>query len=189
MGELPAVTSRYQDRLREQLMRAIERDDCNRIASLVRSGAPLHKLYHHPELVGRKVEPSVRDAALVNPVDWAALQLRLRPALLLLELGDERTGEGDPRPWPQELPRPSLASQTQVALVVAARYGHLGLLRGLLERGAPVAQQDHEGVSALRAAVAAGHLEAASLLLQYEAWVSEERRDEVLRLAHLDPRG
>lgn len=55
------------------------------------------------------------------------------------------------------------------ALMVAARGGHLPVLRLLLERGTPVNLADEAGAAALHYAVAAGELEAAELLLDWGA--------------------
>lgn len=181
---LPLVALRRQDALRNDLMAAIRKDDGGKIEQLVRSGAPLHQHYHHTDYVLRTVEPHVRDTLLVNPVDWAALEMRFRAAMQLLELADEiRHGLAEARPRPPVYEHINVAGETRVALCKAAELGHLGFLKMLLERGASVEQKNAEGFSALYCAVKNRQSEAVTLLLQFQALDCEERRDEVTAMA------
>lgn len=171
---------RTQDPLKKALVDAIERDDAEAIESLVRKGAPLYRHYYHSPQGPVKNELLVKDFDLVNPVDWAALSVRLRAAAQLLELGD---GRRSARPRQKESADISMAQETHVALAIAAAYGHLGLMRMLLERGAFVGQTDRQGKSALRLATQKGCSEAVALLLQYGAWDVESERNVVMKLA------
>jgi len=181
--EVPEATLRHQDTQRNQLMDAILRDDVERIDSLVKSGAPMYPHYHHPEFYLRSAEPHIRESALVNPVDWACLELRFRAAMQLLELADGMRCLAEARPRPKVLPDIDVAGQTKVALAKAAHHGHLGLLKMLLERGAPVSQKTAEGYSALYMAVHGGKADAVTFLLQYKAWDAEHQKEQVLELA------
>mmetsp|Transcript_63756 Transcript_63756/g.137161 ORF Transcript_63756/g.137161 Transcript_63756/m.137161 type:complete len:548 (-) Transcript_63756:28-1671(-) len=183
MDAIPVATLRHQDTLRSSLMEAITRDDPVKIHALVQRGAPLYQHYYHSPLGPPGVDAHVRDSDLVNPVDWAALELRFRAAMQLLELGDGRKSFAEVRPRPQALEELNLGGQTKVALNLAAQYGHLGLMRMLLERDAFVAQKSRTGASALHVAVEAGRADAAALLLQNDAWAVEEQRAQVLQLA------
>mmetsp|Transcript_108831 Transcript_108831/g.330950 ORF Transcript_108831/g.330950 Transcript_108831/m.330950 type:complete len:414 (-) Transcript_108831:115-1356(-) len=100
----------------------------------------------------------------------------------LLELADDRLAVVHDRQRNvfQEF---SVAGETRHAVNVAARHGHLGLLRLLLERSACVGQKSEHHESALQVAVQNGHAEVVAFLLQHGAWDVEERRWEVLELA------
>jgi len=186
MANIPVETLRQQDELRQLLMSAIVHDDPVQISTLVQRGAPLYPHYYHkptPHVGPPSIDPHFRDLGLVNPVDWAALELRFRAAMQLLELGDSRPALTEARPRPTVHGEIRLAIETKVALNLAALHGHLGLMRMLLERGAFVGQINLDGVSALHAAVYTEKPEAVALLLQYGAWDAEKHRREVIELA------
>mmetsp|Transcript_8576 Transcript_8576/g.19055 ORF Transcript_8576/g.19055 Transcript_8576/m.19055 type:complete len:531 (+) Transcript_8576:57-1649(+) len=168
-------------RLREALALAICHEDAVEIDSLVRQGASLFvDYYHRPGPLAAM--PS--EVGFVNPVDLAALDLRFSAAMQILELGDAQLAiESWDSRGKAHFCQVSLAKQTRHAVHSAAAHGHLGLLRMLLERSAFVGQVNAQQESALRLATQRGKSEAAMLLLEYGAWVAEDRQQEILSLA------
>mmetsp|Transcript_59997 Transcript_59997/g.110202 ORF Transcript_59997/g.110202 Transcript_59997/m.110202 type:complete len:279 (-) Transcript_59997:189-1025(-) len=143
--------------LRDALLCAIDHGSPAQIAAAVQQGAPLEGRFYDREGSG-----------LVNVVDWAALRQRFAAAVQLLELG-------------QNIP---LAGETTRAVNAAAEHGHMSLLRKLLMDGASAGQKNRSQESSLHVAVRAGHVQAAALLLQHGAWLVEERKADVVELAH-----
>mmetsp|Transcript_36058 Transcript_36058/g.64766 ORF Transcript_36058/g.64766 Transcript_36058/m.64766 type:complete len:601 (-) Transcript_36058:168-1970(-) len=158
--------------LRDALMRAVERDNAEEVESLVCSGAPLVTCYPY------RTPP---DVEFVNPVDWATIEMRFSSAMHILELSDDICAyEHDRR---RNVLQPiSVAMQTRYAVSLSARYGHVGLLRMLLDRSASIEQSNSENQSPLHVAVSRGNREAAVFLLKRGAWEYEAQQSEVLKL-------
>jgi len=177
---IPSLRVRPQERLREALVAAIRKDDSARIESLVLAGAPLSLDYYYRP---GPLASNPCQVGVVNPVDWAALDLRFRSAMQLLELGDGRVVPARAGKYSNPLAEVRMGEDCKAAVNVAACHGHLGLLRMLLERSAFVGQRNPKGESALHVACGSGRHEAAALLLQYGAWEAEIQREGVLKLA------
>lgn len=180
---IPEHILRAQDHLRRALKSAITKDDAIAIETAIRRGAPLYPHYFHGPAGPGASNPYLQKLGMVNPVDLAALELRFRAAMQILEIGEGRLMYTEARPRPAKHDHHRLAAGTKMALNMAAKHGHLGLMRMLLEHGCPVGQKDTEDQSALLIATHAGKVEATSLLLQYGAWQVEEQPDEVLAAA------
>ena len=63
-------------------------------------------------------------------------------------------------------------SNDRAALLEAAAQGHAKVVQVLLEHGANVSQQRHDGATPLRLAAAGGHYETAQLLIAHQADVN-----------------
>lgn len=166
--------ARVKDRivLRDAMMRAMEKNKPEEVDALVRCGAPLVACYPH------RVPP---DVTFVNPVDWAALHLRFSAAMQILELSDDiRAYEHDRNR--NVLHSINAAMQTMHAVSIAARYGHLGLLRMLLERSASIEQLSAQKESPLLTAVRNDHAEVTAFLLKRGAWEVEGQQSVVAQV-------
>ena len=137
-----------------------------------------------------------RHARLDNPLFAAAAgRLDLLQAMLD-EQGHARPDAGYCRvPWLHMLRDPRGVGLQ--ALRFAAQFGHLELVRWLLERGLPANELPRPGSSALHEAAFGGHVEVVRLLLDHGAraderdpdhrasafgWAAEGRRTDVLEL-------
>mmetsp|Transcript_10838 Transcript_10838/g.24556 ORF Transcript_10838/g.24556 Transcript_10838/m.24556 type:complete len:677 (-) Transcript_10838:59-2089(-) len=176
-------------RLQSLLLKAIEAEELAEIEGLVQQGAPLLAKYSSQRTAGRGLElpsPTMKDkdtaVDLVNPVDWAALALKFRAAVKLLEVGDGKVEFGRDQQGSYFV-RHSLAKQTRRALTVAAFRNATQLLAMLLARNADVKQTNAYGESALKLATRQGHEKAVAMLLKHGAWDAEERKQELLQLA------
>lgn len=177
---IPVHTLRVQDPLRHALMDAITRNDPQKIEALINRGAPLYQHYFYGLAGPPCNNPALQKLGMVNPVDWAALNLRFRAAMQILELADGRVVQTEVRPRHDTMEGCRAAAETKIALAIASQHGHLGFVRMLLERGCSVAQSSFDGESALHVAIKAAKDEVVALLLQYGAWELEPRREEVL---------
>lgn len=183
MAGIPVENLRRQDSLRIQLMDAIRRDHFARIDVLIKSGAPLSAHYYHPAFCHFAANPTDKDASLVNPVDWATLDLKFQAALYILDVGAGMVDMAEARPRPAVLPEIDLARETRVAVNQATHYGHIRLVKMLVEMGASVGQCNNEGYSALAVAIQKNHREIMTYLLQHQAWDLEKRQQQVWELA------
>jgi len=182
---------RVQESLRSRLKTAIRSNSIVDIELLVQQGACMLPHYYSERLqvlVKDGAEPEGcwsskgPTAALVNPVDWAALEGHFDAALQLLELGDGKVVFGRDE-HQTHFTRLELARDTRQAVYCAAFRGQRRLLAALLERNADPAQKNAQDESALFVAVRENRREAAEVLLSFGAWNAEERKHEVLERA------
>jgi len=149
---------------RRRLLEAVRHGDSLELRALVRRGAPL--LTRCPEL------PELHNA---NLIDWALHYDKPDMALRLLKMADS-VGLGE-----------ELACSTVSAVKEAARQGHSELLNGLLTRNAPFnGGLRDEDDSALVMAAVRGHVSCVRALVAAGAWLTEGRKEEVMKCAKLD---
>lgn len=180
-----------QEGLRNELMAALKADNKVDIEMLVQRGASLLPHYHSKRLevlvddeqeLGGDFCPKGPASALVNPVDWAALEGCFSAATSLLELADGTVHFGRDE-CQTHFTRLELARGTRKAVHCAAFRGETRLLKGLLERHADPGQKNFQDESALFVAVRENQAQAAEILLAHGAWQLEDRKHGILERA------
>ncbi|KAG7381507.1 Mitogen-activated protein kinase kinase kinase mlk-1 [Phytophthora pseudosyringae] len=111
----------------------------------------------HVDVVGYLLEHGAdvdaRDSGGSSSLRFAASEGRMEVVHLLVEVGGARVNQSDGSGW--------------TPLILASWYGHMNVVRFLLEHGAQVDVQDAGGSTALRFAAAEGRLKIAKLLVQH----------------------